>query len=102
MPVSVGDGIRMQQAILSRRRDSIGRARAKTFAVNSAVYDHVCDVYALRSVFPRSALRHGAQSSFCRGEANERSATSNRGGGARQQKAAAAGLQQQRQARTNE
>ena len=90
MPVGVGNGIRIQQPVLTGLLDMFGRDAPQPFAIDTPVNNNMRNMYAAGSIFASSALSYGAQSCLGRGEGDERAPTANRRGCAGQQETAAA------------
>lgn len=56
MPVTVGDGVDLQQSVRARIVDALGRCAAQSLAVDTSVDHDVRDMDAARPEFAREAL----------------------------------------------
>src|SRR5258708_2012822 len=71
LPVSLGNGVDAEQAVLTALRDHVRTIAPQSIAVNAAVDHDVRDVDALRAKFARHALCQHAQAGLGRCEVGE-------------------------------
>ena len=71
VPVSLGDGVDAEQAVLAAFRDHGGEPLAQAIAVDAAIDHDMRDVDALRTVFARHTLRQHAQARLGRRKVRE-------------------------------
>src|SRR5215471_397141 len=68
LPVSLGDGVNVEEPILAALLDRFRSPAAQTLTVDSPIDDDMRDVDAVRAILSRHALRDHSQPGFRRGE----------------------------------